>query len=227
VVVNERPDDRGRLVGWAAAIGVFSILAYLVRFTAEGQDTTSEPLYLWSSAVAGVIQFGIFVGLVLLLARGRPLLEYLAIRRPTSWGVSARICGLLLVGVWLIGLLTRPFIDPGAEQGLVPTEWEPSRAAPFAANFIVVAVLGPVVEEVVFRGLGYTLLEPFGRRLAIVGSAFAWALSHGLVEGFAIIFVFGLGLGYLRGRVNSIVPGMILHIFFNSLVLLIAVRLFT
>jgi membrane protease YdiL (CAAX protease family) len=216
--------DQGRLAFWATIVGVFSTLAYVGRFTGgEGPD---EPLYLWSSAAAGAIQFGIFLLLVLLVARGRPLREYLALRRPTSWGKAAAIAGGVVVLVWIAGLLLTPFADPGKEQNLLPNGWEPSHADAFFANFVVVVLLAPVVEEMLFRGLGYTLLEPLGRWVAIVVTAVAFALAHGLVEGFPLLVLFGGGLAYLRSRVNSIVPGIIVHMAFNAVVLLAAVRFF-
>lgn len=216
--------DTGRLVWWTAVVGGFSTLAYLGRLTTDGGP--DEPLYLWSTAVLGAIQFAIFLGLTLLIARGRPLREYLALRRPTSWWRAARIAGAVIVLVWLLGVALQPVVDPGEEQNLIPEGWDPGRAGPFAANFVAVVFLGPVVEELMFRGLGYTLLERFGRWTAILGTAVAFALAHGLVEGFPLLVLFGAGLAYLRSRVGSIVPGILLHMAFNAVVLLAAVRFF-
>jgi membrane protease YdiL (CAAX protease family) len=223
--VNTRAhSDTGRLAWWLTVVGVFSALAYIGRFTSDGGP--DEPLYLWSSAVLGAIQFAIFLGLTLLIARGRPLRDYLALRRPSSWGRAAAIGAVVIVLVMLTGAILQPFVDPGDEQGLIPEGWDPSRAGPFAANFVVVAFLAPVVEELMFRGLGYTLLERFGRWTAILGTAVAFALAHGLVEGFPLLVLFGAGLAYMRNRVGSIVPGILLHMAFNAVVLLAAVRFF-
>jgi hypothetical protein len=223
--VSTRIDaDTGRLTWWLTVVGGFSTLAYLGRFTSDGGP--DEPLYLWASAVLGAIQFAIFLGLTLLIARGRPLRDYLALRRPSSWGRAAAIAVGVIVLVMLTGALLQPFVDPGDEQGLIPEGWDPGRAGPFAANFVVVAFLAPVVEELMFRGLGYTLLERFGRWTAILGTAVAFALAHGLVEGFPLLVLFGAGLAYMRSRVGSIVPGILLHMAFNAVVLLAAVRFF-
>jgi membrane protease YdiL (CAAX protease family) len=216
--------DPGRLTLWTTVIGIFATLAYLGRFTGDGGP--DEPLYLWSSAVAGAIQFAIFLLLVLLIARGRSLREYLALCRPTSWGKAAGIAGGVIALVWIAGLLLQPFGDPGEEQNLTPHGWDPARAGPFFANCVVVVLLAPIVEELLFRGLGYTLLEGFGRWTAIVGTAVAFALAHGLVEGFPLLVLFGGGLAYMRSRVNSIIPGIVVHMGFNAVVLLVAVRFF-
>jgi membrane protease YdiL (CAAX protease family) len=220
------PRDTGRLAGWATAIGLFSALSYWARF-GSGSEPVEDPLYRWSSAVTGAIQFGFFLGFILLLARGRSLRDVLALRRPTSWGLAARISGVVIVVIWLLALAIRPFLDPSEEQGLIPEGWDPSRAAPFAANFVVVALVAPAVEELLFRGIGFTLLSPLGRAVAILGTAVAWALSHGLVEGFPTLVVFGVGLAYLRSRTESILPCFVLHAAFNTFVLLAAVDFFT
>ncbi len=217
-------DDGHRLAIWAGVIGVFSSLSYAGRFS--DAETPEEPLYLWTSAILGATQFGIFLAIVWVIARGRPLREYLALRRPASWWRAARIAGAVIGLVWLLGVLLQPFLDPEEEQNLIPEGWDPSRAGPFAANFLVVALLAPIVEELLFRGAGYTLLERFGRWPAIAGTAVAFALAHGLVEGFPVLVVFGAGLAYLRSRVDSIVPGILVHMAFNTVVLLAAVRFF-
>ena len=42
----------------------------------------------------------------------------------------------------------------------MPDAWDSSRAAPFLANALVVAVVAPFVEELLYRGLG-TGCSPF------------------------------------------------------------------
>jgi membrane protease YdiL (CAAX protease family) len=130
---------------------------------------------------------------------------------------------LVLIGVFALSAVLSPLLHPGEEQGLVPKTWHPDRAAPFVANFLVVAVLAPIVEEITFRGLGYKLLEPFGKWTAILLVGLLFGLAHGLVEALPILAAFGAGLAYVRMRTGSVYPGMIVHSAFNSLVLIVAV----
>jgi membrane protease YdiL (CAAX protease family) len=129
----------------------------------------------------------------------------------------------VLIGVFILGGILSPLLQPGQEQGLVPKTWQPEHAAAFVANFAVVAVLAPVVEEITFRGLGYRLLEPFGRWTAILLVGLAFGLAHGLVEALPILAAFGAGLAYVRMRTGSVYPGIVVHVAFNSLVLIVAV----
>jgi membrane protease YdiL (CAAX protease family) len=214
----------GRLVAWVSVVLAFSALAYASRY-ADG-ESPKEPLYLWSSVANGLIQFGIFFAITIAIARGGPARDLLALRRPTSWARAAGIAfGLAIVIVVLSGIAAQ-FFSPAKEQGLVPRGWEPDRAPQFAANFVVVGLVAPIVEELFFRGLGYSLLVRFGRVLAILGVGASFALAHGLVEAFPLLFAFGAGLAYLRSRVDSVYPGIVIHAGYNCLVLLTAVRFF-
>ncbi len=213
--------DRGRLYGWLAFVGVFAALNYAARFSSSTTDR--NVLYTWSAAVLGLVQLVVILVVVLLIARERPRDEYLGLRRPASWGRAIGLCVLVLIGVFVLAGILSPFLQPGNEQGLVPKTWHPDRAAPFVANFVVIAVLAPIVEELTFRGIGYKLLQPFGRWTAIVLVGLFFGLAHGLVEALPILAAFGAGLAYVRSRTGSVYPGMIVHGAFNSIVLIVAV----
>jgi hypothetical protein len=213
--------DKGRLYGWLAFVGVFSAINYSARFTSGKPD--KNVLYTYGAALSGLIEIVIILGIVLLIARGRSKREYFALRRPVSWGRAAGISVLVLIGVFAFAGILEPFLKPGQEQGLVPDKWEPAHAGAFVLNFIVVALLAPVVEELTFRGIGYTLLERFGRIAAVLLVGLLFGLAHGLVEALPVLAAFGAGLAYLRARTDSVYPGMVVHACFNALVLTLAV----
>lgn len=91
-------------------------------------------------------------------------------------------------------------------------EWDPDRLVPFMVNAMVITFVGPVVEELTFRGLGFTLLRRYGPGLAIATTGVLFALSHGLIAVLPIAASFGFGLAYLRSRTDSVYPGMLLHV---------------
>ena len=213
--------DRGKLAGWLVFVAAFAALNYATRFLPSKPNR--NVLYTWSAAVGGLVQMGIILGIVLAIARGRPKDEYLGLRRPTSWPRAIGLCVLVLIGVFVLSAILSPILHPGEEQGLVPRTWHGDKAAPFVANFIVVCLIAPVVEELTFRGLGYRLLEPFGRWTAVLLVGLLFGLAHGLVEALPILAAFGAGLAYVRMRTGSVYPGMIVHATFNSLVLIVAV----
>ena len=208
------------LIGWAAFVVVFAALNYSARFA--GPRPPRDVAYRWESSIGAVIQVAVVFAIVMLIAIGRDKRVLFALRRPRSWGRAAAISAAVVAGVLVIAQALAPFVDPEREQGLTPTYWDPDRAPEFAAYAFAVVVAAPIVEELVFRGAGFTLLAEHGERLAIVVSGIAFGLAHGLLEGLPIITAFGLGLGYLRARSGSIYPCILLHAIFNALALTIS-----
>lgn len=83
--------------------------------------------------------------------------------------------------------------------------------------FLYSALLAPLSEEVIFRGMILRALRPYGKRFAILGSALLFGLFHGnLLQG-PYAFLMGLILGYLACE-YSINWAIALHVF-NNLVL--------
>jgi membrane protease YdiL (CAAX protease family) len=210
-----------RLSGWIAFVGFLAILAYVAYFS--GEKPPKNVAYRWDSSILGLIEYAIVFGLVWLLTIGLDRRRFLAFRRPTSWWRALRISAVVLVAVFAIGAAVAPFGDPEKEQGLIPQSWDPHKAAQFAAFAVLVAGVAPVVEELMFRGVGFGLLEPFGRNAAVLLVGLAFALTHGLAAGFPVIATFGVGLAYLRSRTESIYPCILLHACFNAAGLAIGV----
>jgi len=206
---------RMRLLGWGLFVLVFSTLSYASQFA--GGEPPKDVAYRWNSSVAGLIEYSLVFGLVLLFTRGLDRRRFLALRRPAvSWWRTLGIAALVLVSVVVVSSAVAQFGNPEKEQGLIPSHWDSHRIAEFVAFSAVVTIVGPTVEELMFRGVGFGLLEPFGRAQAIFGVALGFALVHGLVAGFPVILTFGLGLAYLRARTNSIYPCILLHASFNA-----------
>jgi membrane protease YdiL (CAAX protease family) len=213
--------NRPALTLWTTFVLLFATLSYSVRFSSGKPDR--DTLYKWSTAVSGLFQFLVVGAIVYGIAGLGDRRRLLALRRPTSWGRAAAIgFGIGIAMTILLGFLS-PLLKPGQEQGLTPTRWESSHAAAYIGNAIVIAVVAPIVEELTFRGLGYSLLEPLGRWVAIVLVGLLFGLAHGLVEAFPFLAAFGAMLAYLRSRVDSVYPGMIVHGLFNAIALVVAV----
>ena len=214
----------GRLAGWLSLVGVLTALSYLSYAVAD--DQPADVFYQWSLFVGTLVQDGILLGILLLIVHGGPARTLLALRRPRSWLRAAGWMLGVLVAVWILGAILDPFLHAGDEQGLVPEMWRSEEAAPFAANLALTVTFVPVVEELLFRGAGYSLLfARYGKGVAIVGTAVLFGLMHGLVFALPLLVAFGLGLAWLRHRTGSVYPGMVLHGLFNGLAILLAVSL--
>jgi uncharacterized protein len=205
---------RWRLVGWSALVVFMSTIAYASQLSSG--PPPKDVAYQWSSSILGAIQYALVLGVVFLLTMGLDRRSFLAFRRPLSWRRAAGISAVVLIAVFVVSGVVAQFSNPEREQGLIPEKWDSSKLAPFIAFAAIVVVLAPIVEELLFRGVGYALLERFGRVAAILLVGIAFALVHGLVAGFPVIAVFGTGLAYLRARMESIYPCMLLHASFNA-----------
>jgi membrane protease YdiL (CAAX protease family) len=206
---------------WWVLVGALALLAYSSRAT--GGRPPEDALYQWGTAISAVIVYAVVLGLVLLIARGGgPLREQFALRSPNGWPLALGLAFAVLVAILLVGAALDPFLDAGEEQGLTPSGWDSDRAVAFAANAIVVVGLAPVIEELTYRGLGFSLLRPYGEAAAIVGVGVAFGLAHGLVEGLLILSLFGMGLAFLRSRTGSIYPPILLHAVFNGFALAVS-----
>jgi membrane protease YdiL (CAAX protease family) len=210
----------GRLVAWLVLVGAQILLNYASRATSGKPDRNA--VYHWSTAGGGLLFYGIFFGIVLLISRERTQ-ELLALRQPRSWSKAAGIAVIVMVCVIALEYGLDPVLHPDREQGLTPTGWQSQHAAAFAASFVVLVVVGPFVEEATFRGLGYSLLVPYGELLAILATGVLFGLAHGLVEALPVLVALGAGLAYLRARTDSLYPGFVLHALFNAIALTLAV----
>ena len=208
-----------RLIPWSIMVGALAVLGYASR--ASGGKPPKDAAYQYSTAAAGLVQYAIILVVVLLIAR--PQWSLLALRRPSSIRRAVSAGAIALIGVYVANAIVLTYSNPGREQGLTPNHWDSSRSAQFAVNFFVFVAVAPFVEELTFRGLGYSLLAPLGQLSAILWVGLTFGLAHGLVEGLPVLIVFGAGLALIRAWSDSVYPGMAVHGAFNAIALILAV----
>ena len=216
--------DRTRLAAWAIFIGLVAAINYAARFSSAGGGTGKSgsryELYSYSAFAGGVVFYAIWLGIALLIVVHR--FDLLALRAPRRWssalGLVLGVIGVIFAWEAVVSYLPLPE-SPGKEQGITNVHWEPSHAGAFVANFVLLAVIAPVVEELTFRGAGQSLLRFLGRWPAIVLVGVAFGLAHGLVEALLVLVPFGIAVAWLRDRTNSVLPGMLVHALFNGVAL--------
>jgi len=213
-MTGDEPADTNRaLVAWFALVVIQALVNVgSVVFV----DVPDDRVYRYSTVATTLLQFGVLLVVVLIIARPRGLQETLALRRPPSWKRAAGIGALVMVAMLVLVVGLGPLLNSGDAQKLAP-KWDPDRLVPFTINAMLIAFVGPVVEELTFRGLGFTLLRRHGSGLAIVTTGVLFALSHGLIAILPTAAAFGFGLAYLRSRTNSVYPGTLLHVVFNAI----------
>jgi membrane protease YdiL (CAAX protease family) len=149
---------------------------------------------------------------ILLIRLGRRDFLQEAFRRP---GLSVSLTFIALYLGWMLGT-----------DALVgwrgPWDFGPWREAPLPSSVfrvLGVVVAGPVLEELVFRGIAFGLLlrTRIGGIGAVLATALIWSLIHLQYSAtvIAIIFVSGLVLGLARWRSDSLFLPMAMHMLWN------------
>lgn len=212
--------SRVRLFFWLVVVGGVGALNYAAYGKTSGH---SDDIYKWSTFVGEVVFYGIIFAVTLLIALDR--WDLFALRLPGGFRRAAALAFGIVVSILVLEYLVTllPLESPGKEQGLTPTRWEASHAGAFAANVAVFCVLAPFVEELLFRGVGYSLLRPLGAAPAILLVGIAFGAWHGLLVALLILVPFGSLLAYLRERTDSVVPGMVVHALFNGAAIAVSV----
>jgi len=136
--------------------------------------------------------------------------------RPDSNGWSKEGIGVTLTLMAFVGLLTLVWILIGS-----PEQPPDLSAYPSTAYLVSIVIMTPVVaavtEEAGYRGYMQIGLERFGSGRAIVVTALAFALAHGVHGLDALlllgpgIFIAGIAYGMLAYHSGSILPGMLVH----------------
>ena len=80
--------------------------------------------------------------------------------------------------------------------------------------FLYACILGPISEELLFRGVVLRTMRPWGKQTAILVSAVVFGLFHGNVAQIPFAFAVGMVLGYVTVE-YSITWAIVLHIFNN------------
>lgn len=212
---------------WCLIVLIYGAVAAVL---AVGQKLSGQPLLqLVEDARVAVLMQGVImvaVAIVLLLVgqwlARRPLLEILPVHRsPIAMYLPLLIfgCGqaILLSEVdnILQRLLPMPAFLQGAMATLIETGW---------LSFIVVAIIAPLTEEAIFRGLILNgLRKRYDTRGAMLISAALFAVYHLNPYQFIGAFVIGLVLAWLRLRSGSLWPCIVLHAVNNALAVIVAI----
>ena len=203
-----------RLATWSALVLVLIVLGYGGRL-AEG-DPPPDALYRYSTAVGSIFIYGVFFVILLVIARGLPAREFFALRRPASWPKALGLALLSFVAIFVGAGLIIWALGAGDEQGLTPEAWDSSRAGAYAANFVAVAFVGPIVEELMYRGAGMTRAGAVRRTGRGDRDRVAFGLGHGLLLALAALVFFGLVMALLRLKTASVYPCILVHSLFNA-----------
>ena len=203
-----------RTAVWLAVTASFAAVNFYAVL--QGPDRAGDTVYSYDIFASAVVVYGLLLAFVYAITSGLPRRELLALRAPPSLGRA--------FGLWLAGLVTifagayllLWLAGAGDEQNLAPDKWDGSRAGAYAASFVAIVLIGPFVEELLYRGVGVGLLEPRGKLTAIGVTAVMFGLGHGLVLSLGAFVWFGAVTAWIRLRTDSLYPSLAVHVAFNA-----------
>jgi membrane protease YdiL (CAAX protease family) len=203
----------------AAAVPALLVAALIAKllfnaFALRGQGKAPE---LLAAQFLGYLFWFVFLYLLLRLKYGRPFWQSLGwVRASERFWRWAGWGALLAIAVSIAGSLLRtPDLD-------MPMKHLLSDRMSVLLIGVAAATVGPVCEEVAFRGFLMPLMvRSMGAPLGIVLSALPFALLHGPQYAWSwrhivLITVAGVAFGYVRYRSGSTAAAAIVHAAYNT-----------
>lgn len=236
-MMNERKSDRvgqvfaalGKSVCYVALflgmqVAVMLALAIAFGVAAGIQEAVGGPWggdSLYQFLMDNTMMFSLVSGLLTLIVilifyciRKKRLSEALWLRSvpaPTLLTGAVLAPGLYLVVTTGLAMLPEAWLDSYSEASA-------GIDSGTLVGVIAVAVVAPVVEEIVFRGLVMNrLARVMPGWLAVALSAAVFGACHGHPVWFAYAFVLGVVFGFIDLRANSILPSILGHMAFNAI----------
>ena len=128
-------------------------------------------------------------------------------------GLVPVLASVMLLSMWLFELFNIP-VEP--QPILVILQREKHIPTLIYMGFFT-ALLGPVLEEVFFRGFAYSVFRKrFGVFSGIILSAAFFASVHANLASLFPIFCLGLLLAYIYEKTGSLVSSVTVHVIHNS-----------
>ncbi len=131
---------------------------------------------------------------------------------PAGYGLA------MVVRLISLGIMTLIANNMGGEPSNIVGDAIMSPDMPTALlKFFQLAVIAPILEELLMRGMVMESLRPYGNGVAIFISALLFGLMHANFEQFFYATALGIFLGYIAISTKSIVTTTVMHAIFNSI----------
>lgn len=235
-------------IGWALLIymlimnmaaileGIVQSFLAMIKLFAQGNlDPSTEQVKKMVQSMSGGMGWSylltILVGYVILrMWKGKAFCRKEIWKRGAPMDLGSFLCQFcVMVSAQLAFSLMYPLMEMVLNQfGMtaMPSVESATGNSTGLMIFLYVCILGPIAEELLFRGLVLRLLLPHGKRFAILLSALLFGVFHGNVVQIPYAFLAGLIFGYTTVE-HSIAWAMVLHMFNNMVLSDMSTRLGT
>ena len=189
-------------LGLLLIVLLFALLSALVILPFSSFNDPIGILFIYAGSLTGAIVTALFI------------------RRNFIFAVS-KFQWILCIYGSLTAISFELFVDPVTSLMPIPDSLKDMMANAYThpiSTFIMIAVLAPLLEELLFRGVVLDgFLKNYKPAHAIFASALLFAFVHGnFAQGIGAFFI-GLVIGWIYWKTNSVIPGIIIHFVNNGL----------
>lgn len=194
------------------------LISELVLILTVGVEKTlgllENPYVIWGLQVLCmyVIAFPIFLLIVRKLPRRKREKESMSLK---EFGALFLICEAIMIGFSILSNLLTEYLSGVLGYPIENTTSDMISESPIWLVILVAVIIGPIVEELVFRKTFIDVLGTYGDRVAIVFSSLAFGLFHGNFSQMFYAIGIGLVLGYVYTKTSKIKHTIFLHIALN------------
>jgi len=210
---DTRPGWLEILVGGIAYAAAFLATFVLLRIIPDDQTVLAGQAAL---ALSGLMGLFAFAAAVAVRIRG---LGAFGIRR-ASWGWLLAGAGLG-VAAFVLGIVASLlFIGITGDGQNVQGDYQSAAAGGLLAylgTLVFGAVVTPLGEEFLFRGVLFNALQRYGAWVGVLASAAVFALAHGINPVLPVAFIVGVITALLFRKTQSVWPGVVVHGVNNAL----------
>lgn len=194
-------------------VQVLVVLAslFLQSYKPEILTDTNYSLII-SSVIQYVIAFPIFALIISKIPKHAPSEKSISIKTFIKYLLIAMF--IMYVGNY-ISLMIMTYVEQfigKAPENTVDTMLNNSNVI---VSALIVGIIGPIVEELMFRKIFIDRLNPYGEAVCVFFPALMFGLFHGNLYQFFYAFLIGAVFSYIYVKTGKIIYSTILHIFIN------------
>jgi uncharacterized protein len=192
------------------------------RFSKSPEEVMAVPeisvMVIWSIVSSALLT----LALLWLNLRKGDRAEQIGLFAPSRLPMAQTLglAAVLILGAMGLNWVYATYVIPGVDlQGAIKALLEalPKDAFNTVLKFVAVALLGPAIEEILFRGyLQTALMKKFGPAIAITAASFIFALVHMEPAAIPALMALGAAFGYLYYKTGSLKTNIALHMLNNA-----------
>ncbi len=222
--IDDEKRARSRFSRFFLALSVYlivsssiSVLATLIVSFAFGERATEiigSMWFTWGLQIAAMY----IIAFPILFLITKSMRSTVRVKSKMRFGEFFKLLciseALMLAGN-LIGELTTSILDVFIPGEITDPLQDLIMQTPVWIIILVAVIIGPIVEELIFRKFLMDKLGIYGDRIAIVVSSIAFGLFHGNISQFFYATFFGFMLSYIYSKTSNIIYPIIMHMVIN------------